>query len=174
MATTLSRGIAERLDDELGKAAARPRTSGDTFGVLGLSWAVRPRELRPLFAEPLNIDNEVRHQPRSAWASRISPMSPAATTRSRTQVSPSSWHAPAALRDAVYTQEIGQETRERTHLLHSLYAAFQHERLFVAYQPQVVDLRTRKPLGSKCLRWRDDKGDFIRLTGSFLSPSNRA
>ena len=56
------RGIAERLDDELGESCRIARTSGDTFGVLGLSWAVRPEKLRPLFAEPLNIDNEVRHQ----------------------------------------------------------------------------------------------------------------
>ena len=64
-------------------------------------------------------------------------------------------------RDAWYTPEIGQETRERTHLLHSLHAAFEQERLFVAYQPQ-VDLTTRKPVGFEALmRWRDDKGNFI-------------
>ncbi len=156
------RGIAERLDDELGESCRIARTSGDTFGVLGLSWAVRPEKLRPLFAEPLNIDNEVRHQLSiSMGFAHLADVTSGNDAIKNASLAVKLARTGGPGRDAVYTQEIGQETRERTHLLHSLYAAFQHERLFVAYQPQ-VDIRTRKPLGFEALmRWRDDKGDFI-------------
>ena len=90
------RGIAERLDDELGKSCRIARTSGDTFGVLGLSWAVRPEKLRPLFAEPLNIDNEVRHQLSISMGFAHLADVTSGNDAIRTQVSPSSWHAPAA------------------------------------------------------------------------------
>ena len=156
------RGIAQRLDDELGESCRIARISGDTFGVLGLSWAVRPEKLRPLFAEPLNIDNEVRHQLSvSMGFAHLADVSSGNDAIKNASLAVKLARTGGPGHDAVYTQEIGQETRERTHLLHSLYAAFQHERLFVAYQPQ-VDIHTRKPLGFEALmRWRDDRGNFI-------------
>lgn len=156
------RGLAQRLDETLGESCRIARISGDTFGILGLSWAVRPEKIRPLFSEPLAIDDEVQHQlsVTMGFANLADVRSGNdAIKNASLAVKLARTNGPG--RDAVYTQEIGQETRERTHLLHSLHAAFQHERLFVAFQPQ-LDLNTRKPVGFEALmRWRDDKGNFI-------------
>lgn len=156
------RGIAQRLDENLGESCRIARISGDTFGILGLSWAIRPETLRPLFSEPLTIDEEVRHQLSvSMGFAHLADVQSGNDAVKNASLAVKIARTGGPGRDAVYTQEIGQETRERTHLLHSLHAAFQHERLFVAYQPQ-VSIATRKPLGFEALmRWRDDRGNFI-------------
>ena len=156
------RGLAQRLDENLGESCRIARISGDTFGILGLSWAIRPEKLRPLFAEPLTIDDEVHHQLSvSMGFANLADVRSGNDAIKNASLAVKLARTMGPGRDAVYTQEIGQETRERTHLLHSLHAAFQHERLFVAFKPQ-LDLNTRKPLGFEALmRWRDDKGEFI-------------
>ncbi|MCK6404887.1 MAG: EAL domain-containing protein [Rhodocyclaceae bacterium] len=156
------RGVAQRLDGALGESCRIARISGDTFGVLGLSWAVRPEKLRPLLSEPLLIDDEVLHQLSiSMGFAHLAEVRSGNDAIKNASLAVKLARTEGPGRDAVYTEEIGLETRERTHLLHSLHAAFQHERLFVAYQPQ-VDAQTGKPLGFEALmRWRDDKGDFI-------------
>ena len=46
------RGLASRLNESaLGETCRLARIAGDTFGVLRLSWPVRPEKLR-VFAEP--------------------------------------------------------------------------------------------------------------------------
>jgi sensor c-di-GMP phosphodiesterase-like protein len=56
---------------------------------------------------------------------------------------------------------MGVEIRERVLLMHALRAAFEHQRLFVVYQPQ-VDIRNGKILGAEALlRWRTDDGKFV-------------
>jgi diguanylate cyclase (GGDEF)-like protein len=156
------RAVAQRLDEALGESCRIARVAADTFGILGLSWAVRPEKLRPIFADPLVIDDEVHHQLSvSMGFAQLTDVHNGndAIKNAYLAVKLARTYGPG--RDAVYTKEIGQETRVRTHLLHSLHAAFEHERLFVAYQPQ-IDLATRRPLGFEALlRWRDDKGEFI-------------
>ncbi|MFA7293093.1 MAG: EAL domain-containing protein [Rhodocyclaceae bacterium] len=156
------RGVAQRLDEAIGESCRIARIAGDTFGILGLSWAVRPEKLRPLFASPLLIDDEIRHQLSvSMGFAHLGDVQSGNDAVKNAYLAVKLARTQGPGRDAVYTKEIGQETRERTHLLHSLHAAFEHERLFVAYQPQ-VDLTTRKPLGFEALmRWRDEKGEFI-------------
>ena len=156
------RSLAQRLDTGLGESCRIARIAGDTFGILGLSWAVRPEKLRPLFADPLLIDDEVRHQLSvSMGFAHLTDAHSGNDAIKNAGLAVKLARTGGPGHDAVYTQEIGQETRARTHMLHSLHAAFQHERLFVAYQPQ-IDLRTGKPLGFEALmRWRNEKGDFI-------------
>lgn len=155
------RGLAERLSVALGESCQLARIAGDTFGVLGYAWAIRPERLRPLFAEPLAID-EVNHQ--------LSVTMGFAELAIAENGNDAIKNASLALKlarargpghDAVYTPEIGLETRERTHLLHNLHAAFQAERLFVAYQPQ-VDIASGRVVGFEALmRWRDEHGNMI-------------
>lgn len=156
------RGVAQRLHEALGESCRLARISGDTFGILGLSWAVRPERLRPLFADPLLIDDEVRHQLSiSMGFAHLADVRSGNDAIKNASLAVKLARTGGPGRDAIYTQEIGQETRERTRMLHSLHAAFQAERLFVAYQPQ-VDMQTGKALGFEALlRWRDEKGDFV-------------
>jgi EAL domain-containing protein (putative c-di-GMP-specific phosphodiesterase class I) len=56
---------------------------------------------------------------------------------------------------------MGVEIRERVRMMHALRAAFELERLFLVYQPQ-VDMRTGATLGAEALlRWRTEDGKFV-------------
>jgi EAL domain-containing protein (putative c-di-GMP-specific phosphodiesterase class I) len=60
-----------------------------------------------------------------------------------------------------YERSMGIELRERVRLLHDLRAAFDHERLFLNYQPQ-IDLKSERVIGAEALiRWKTDAGAFI-------------
>jgi len=155
------RGLAERLSVALGESCQLARIAGDTFGVLGFAWAIRPERLRPLFAEPLAID-EVHHQLSVTMGfAELAITGSGNDAIKNASLAMKLARARGPGRDAVYTPEIGLETRERTHLLHNLHAAFQAERLFVAYQPQ-VDIVSGKVVGFEALmRWRDENGNMI-------------
>jgi len=60
-----------------------------------------------------------------------------------------------------YNPVIGLETRERIRMLQDLRAAFNHEKMFLMYQPQVF-LDTGEALGFEALlRWKNNEGKFI-------------
>jgi EAL domain-containing protein (putative c-di-GMP-specific phosphodiesterase class I) len=61
----------------------------------------------------------------------------------------------------VFTREMGMQIRERAKMMQHLHKAFDTQRLFLAYQPQ-VDLVTRKFIGLEVLvRWRNEDGTLI-------------
>lgn len=156
------RRVAQRLNESLGEACRLARISGDTFGILGLSWAVRPEKLRPLFSAPLKIDEEVRHQLSvSMGFAHLADAENGNDAIKNASLAVKQARTSGPGRDAIYTSAMGLETRERTHLLHSLHAAFVHERLFVVFQPQ-INLETRQPVGFEALmRWCNEQGEFI-------------
>ncbi|WP_438947432.1 putative bifunctional diguanylate cyclase/phosphodiesterase [Undibacterium fentianense] len=56
---------------------------------------------------------------------------------------------------------MGVEIRERVRMMHALRAAFENERLFVVYQPQ-IDMRTGNAIGAEALlRWKTEDGQFV-------------
>jgi EAL domain-containing protein (putative c-di-GMP-specific phosphodiesterase class I) len=60
-----------------------------------------------------------------------------------------------------FTREMELDTRNRVRLLRDLRVAFEHDRLYVVYQPQ-VSLDTRRVLGVEALlRWRNELGQFV-------------
>jgi EAL domain-containing protein (putative c-di-GMP-specific phosphodiesterase class I) len=60
-----------------------------------------------------------------------------------------------------FTRDMEFETRARVRLLQNLRSAFDRERLFVVYQPQ-ISLATRQLIGVEALlRWRNDDGSFV-------------
>jgi len=60
-----------------------------------------------------------------------------------------------------YTQAIAEDSKERTELLHHLYQAYGHDRLFLMYQPQ-VSLHDGRCIGVEALmRWRNTDGDLV-------------
>jgi predicted signal transduction protein with EAL and GGDEF domain len=61
----------------------------------------------------------------------------------------------------VFTRQMGTEIRERATLMQHLHKAFDAERLFLMYQPQ-IDLSSGQFTGLEALiRWRSDNGAMI-------------
>lgn len=68
---------------------------------------------------------------------------------------------------AWYTRSVGVEIREHTRLLNALRQAFESDRMFVVYQPQLC-LQSGRVTGVEALlRWRSDDGTFVS-PGSFI------
>jgi diguanylate cyclase (GGDEF)-like protein len=138
------------------------RVGGDTFALFGSETWVKPEVLRAVFEQPFEIEDVQRPvsiciglvRCDAAGGSGLELLKNASIALKRAKESGQG-------RSAYYSAEIGVATRERTRLLHGLQRAFDHERLFVVYQPQ-MSLRTGLPIGFEALlRWRTEDGQFV-------------
>ena len=159
----LLKRAAARLRAALPASLLVARVSNDTFAIWGPSSLVQPAALRQHFSVPFVFD-EIEHSVsvsiglvRRADASDVAGadlLKEAWTALKRGKLG---GHG----QDAWYTPSSARETREHTRLLHALRAAFQHERLFLMYQPQ-VSLRSEQVVGLEALlRWKTDDGRYI-------------
>ncbi|MDE2429650.1 MAG: DUF3369 domain-containing protein, partial [Burkholderiales bacterium] len=158
----LLKAVADRLREELGEQIFLARISGDVFGLLGTQSLLTPDSLRKLFSLPFTIE-ETAH----------------AVSTSIGMVSLANYDGDGAeaLKDAsialkrtkrhqrgsytLFTRQMGIEIRERATLMQHLHKAFDAERLFLMYQPQ-IDLASQKFTGIEALiRWRNDEGELI-------------
>lgn len=154
--------IAQRLGALHAGAGYLARVAGDTFGLFGLESSVNPELLRGVFEQPFEIENVLR---------------PVSVCMGFVRCDDTSGNGLELLKDAsialkrakelgqgrsaYYSAEVGTITRERTRMLHGLQRAFDHEHLFVVYQPQ-VNLADGRPIGVEALlRWRTDDGKFV-------------
>nr|WP_315224749.1 EAL domain-containing protein [uncultured Albidiferax sp.] len=154
--------IALRLGAVLAGAGFLARVAGDTFGLFGLESSVNPERLRGVFEQPFEIENVLRPVSVCMGFVRCDDTSGSGLELLK--------DASIALkrakelgqgRSAYYSAEVGTITRERTRMLHGLQRAFDHEHLFVVYQPQ-VSLADGRPIGVEALlRWRTDDGKFV-------------
>ncbi|BDT69921.1 hypothetical protein os1_41130 [Comamonadaceae bacterium OS-1] len=154
--------IAQRLGAVQAGAGFLARVAGDTFGLFGLESGVNPERLRSVFDQPFEIENVLRPVSVCMGFVRCDDTSGAGLELLK--------DASIALkrakelgqgRSAYYSAEVGTITRERTRMLHGLQRAFDHEHLFVVYQPQ-VNLADGRPIGVEALlRWRTDDGKFV-------------
>lgn len=154
--------VASRLKTGLGAHVIVARIAGDTFGLLGPSVELTPSNLLGLFQEPFLIDGQELMASVTCGLLRLSEAEgdggealkdvnialKRAKQRSRGEVS-------------YFSHEMSVEIQERVKLLQALRQAFDNERLFLVYQPQ-VDLVTGKAIGVEALiRWRGEDGKFI-------------
>ena len=138
------------------------RVAGDTFGLFGGEDRVTPVVLQAVFEQPFEIEGVQRPvsicmgfaRCDASSASGLELLKNASIALKRAKESGQG-------RSAYYSSEIGVATRERTRLLHGLQRAFDQQRLFLVYQPQ-VSLRTGLPIGVEALlRWRTEDGLFV-------------
>ncbi|WP_235578268.1 DUF3369 domain-containing protein, partial [Pseudorhodoferax sp. Leaf267] len=158
----LLEAIARRLTDGLPAACFLARVAGDTFGVWGSAAAVQPARLAALLQQPFEITGVARPVSFSMGFVRWEQDTAGGQELYK--------NASIALKQAkaggqggaqYYTAEVGSATRERTRLLHGLQQAFNRDRLFVVYQPQLA-LGTGRAVGAEALlRWRTDEGRFV-------------
>lgn len=154
--------IGRRLADGLAPASLVARVSGDTFGLWGDAGRLQPQQLRRLLEPPFDIDGVARPVSLSMGLAHSEPDAGNAQELFK--------NALIALKQAkslgqgraqYYTAEVGVATRERTRLMHGLQQAFDREKLFLVYQPQLA-LGSGRVVGAEALlRWRTEDGRFI-------------
>ncbi|MBC3886276.1 bifunctional diguanylate cyclase/phosphodiesterase [Undibacterium griseum] len=154
--------VAQRLQTHFGKTCHTARIGSDTFALLGDQGLVSPEQILALFTEPFDVDRQevqltatiglIKLDDYDGDASEALKDTNIALKRAKT-------HRRGGYE--YFTRSMGVEIRERVLLMHALRAAFEHERLFLVYQPQ-VDMRTGRILGAEALlRWKTDEGKFI-------------
>jgi diguanylate cyclase (GGDEF)-like protein len=158
----LLRAVATRLQGALGDQAFLARVGGDVFGLLGKAQTLQPIELQKLFVDPFIIDD-------TSHAVSISMGMVALDSYTQSGADVLKDASIALKRTKAYqrgsftlfTREMGIEIRERAMLMQHLHKAFDAERLYLMYQPQ-IDLQNRRVLGFEALlRWRTDDGQMI-------------
>ena len=154
---------AQRLQRALPPPTVLARVSNDTFAVWGAESVVQPAALRALFAQSFVFDEAEHAVSVSIGAVRLRE----AQGVTGADLLKEAWIALKRAKmgghgqDAWYTLSSARETREHTRLLHALRNAFQRERLFLMYQPQVA-LDTGRVTGVEALlRWRAEDGRYI-------------
>lgn len=158
----LLKAVAERLQDRYGRDVFLARISGDVFGLLGVASVLDPEAIRLLFMEPFEIESTAHMVVVSMGVVALDGfesngadvLKNASIALKRTKVHQRGYHT-------VFTREMGLQIRERAKMMQQLHKAFDSERLYLAYQPQ-VDLNSRKFIGLEALvRWRNDDGKMI-------------
>ena len=158
----LLKAVAERLQRHYGSSVFLARISGDVFGLLGPASVLDPEKIRRLFEEPFEIESTAHTVVTSMGVVMLDGfesngadvLKDASIALKRTKVHQRGYHT-------VFTREMGMQIRERAKMMQHLHKAFDTQRLFLAYQPQ-VDLVTRKFIGLEVLvRWKNDDGSLI-------------
>jgi len=161
----LLRAVANRLQQSLGNQVFIARIGGDVFGLLGNTATLLPEKLQALFDAPFIIDDTSHSVSMSMGMVALDSYSQsgadvlkdASIALKRTKSYQRGSHT-------LYTREMGIEIRERALLMQHLHKAFDAERLFLMYQPQ-IRLSDRKVIGFEALlRWRTDEGQMIAPT----------
>lgn len=154
--------VARRLLTHFGTSCHLARVGGDTFALLGHENLVNPESIFQIFHLPFDVDNQdvqlsatiglVKLKNYDGGSSDALKDTNIALKRAKTQQRASY---------SYFTVDMGVEIRERVRMMHALRAAFEHEHLFVVYQPQ-IDMARHEVVGAEALlRWKTEEGDFI-------------
>lgn len=154
--------LADRLRASLARECMISRVSGDAFGVLGRREALDPARLRGLFDQPFDLGGMNHAVPISTGFVRLIDSGPnGSAVLKDASIARKLAREVGVNSDAYYSPEIGFQARERTRLLQQLKSAFDHDRLFAVFQPQ-IDLADGKLIGFEALmRWCTESGEFI-------------
>lgn len=158
----LLQAVAERLKVEINSDVVLARIGSDTFGLMGSSKVVNPVSLLALFRTPFVVQDDSMIVTATMGLTKLLGRDVLAHDAIK--------DANIALKQAkktrrgsfvMFSTEMGSEIRERVRLLQNLRQAFESERLFVVFQPQ-VHLRTGAVVGVEALlRWRKEDGTFV-------------
>ncbi len=159
----LLKSLALRLVAALPAPCHVARVGGSTFSVFGPAEQVSERVLRPLLAQPLDIDGVPRLL---SVTLAVVPCDEAALVDGAgllldAAITLKHARSDGDGRSARYTAALGAAARERTRLLHGLHRALGQSRLSLHYQPK-VDLASGALVGLEALmRWRGDDGALV-------------
>lgn len=158
----LLNAVAQRLRESLPPSTVLARIGSDTFGVLGLQTVVHPEALMAAARVPLDIEG-IAHklsitcgylQLRSDANAGVDLLKDASIALKRAKKDHKGHYV-------TFSAHLGAEARARALMLAELRAAFEAERLFLVYQPQ-LDLASHRLIGLEALiRWRTEDGRFV-------------
>ncbi|RYF09033.1 MAG: EAL domain-containing protein [Comamonadaceae bacterium] len=154
--------VARCLEAALPADVLLARLGADTFGILGPTRHVQPRQLLECVREPLSIDG-VPHKVSLTCGYVLLPQEPQAGAD---LVKDATIALKRAKRDhrgqhLQYADQMGTDARARALLLSDLRAATESRQLFLVYQPQ-LNLSTHALVGLEALlRWRLADGRFV-------------
>jgi diguanylate cyclase (GGDEF)-like protein len=158
----LLNALARRLREVVPSDCVIARVAGDTFGILGRDEQLTPECILELFNKPFLIDGSEHTVSATTGLVRLGETDSGGTDALKA--------ANIALNRAkvgnrgeycYFTREMEFDTRSRVKLLQDLRVAFDRDRLFVVYQPQ-VHLAKRHVVGVEALlRWRTEDGRFV-------------
>jgi diguanylate cyclase (GGDEF)-like protein len=158
----LLKTFAQRLADTFGPQVGLARLSSDTFALVGSEQQITPEVLALCSSAVLQVLNQtvtvsatcglVRIQNGSKSGAELLKQAYVALKLAKTQHRGDSMY---------YSEAMGTDATERSTLLRRLREAFESDRLFVVYQPQVL-LRDGSTIGAEALlRWRTEDGKYV-------------
>lgn len=154
--------VGKRLRNHFGDNCQIARIGNDIFAILGHEDLVSPNLLLSLFEKAFVADHQNVQLSATLGLIKFSEyelsgseaLKDANIALKRAKLHNRSGYA-------YFTRDMGVEIRERVRMMHALRAAFEGERLFVVYQPQ-IDMQSGKTVGAEALlRWRTEEGNFI-------------
>ncbi|WP_394779221.1 EAL domain-containing protein, partial [Undibacterium sp.] len=154
--------VANRLVAYFGADCQLARVGGDTFALLGDEEMVCPEAILGLFNRPFEVDRQevqlsatiglVKLAEYDGQGSEALKDTNIALKRAKT-------HQRAG--HVYFTRDMGVEIRERVRLMHALRGAFENQKLFLVFQPQ-IDMASGRAVGAEALlRWRTEDGKFV-------------
>jgi diguanylate cyclase (GGDEF)-like protein len=154
--------VAKRLLSHFGTSCHLARVGGDTFALLGIESLVSPENISKVFQLPFDVDNQEVQLSATIGLVRLENYEGgSADALKDTNIALKRAKAHQRASHSYFTVDMGVEIRERVRMMHALRAAFENERLFVVYQPQ-IDMRTKTAVGAEALlRWKTEDGTFI-------------
>jgi diguanylate cyclase (GGDEF)-like protein len=158
----LLRAVVDRLQNRLPADTLLARVAGDVFGILATTKVLSQVHLTELFRQPLQLEQISQNLSTTIGLTcldQIDGNGNDALKAANIALKHGKQHQRGEI--CHFTRDMEFETRARVRLLQNLRSAFDRERLFVVYQPQ-VSLTTGQLLGVEALlRWRTDDGSYV-------------
>ena len=156
------RAVGARLRESFTGSVMVARVHGDTFGLLGPVSRLPQQNVADLFQEPFDIDNAEQMISATFGCVRLDELtSDGAEIIKCASIALKRAKANGRGSFARYDRDMGTEVQERVRLLRNLRNAFQHDRLFLNYQPQ-IDLSNGRIIGAEALiRWKTESGELV-------------
>ena len=154
--------VANRLVAYFGADCQLARVGSDTFALLGDEEMVCPEAILGLFTRPFEVDRqEVQLSATIGLVQLADYDGQGSEALKDTNIALKRAKAHQRAGHVYFTRDMGVEIRERVRLMHALRAAFENQRLFLVFQPQ-IDMVSGRPVGAEALlRWKTDDGKFV-------------
>lgn len=154
--------VADRLLDYFGEACQLARIGSDTFALLGHEEVVNPKMILALFSAPFLVDGQDVQLSATIGLIKLDQYDGDGSEALKdTNIALKRAKSDHRSGYTFFTHKMGVEIRERVRMMHALRGAFESERLFLVYQPQ-IDMRNGQVLGAEALlRWKTEEGIYV-------------